>query len=352
MLLVVVLLAVAVLSRSRKVVLEVAGQAETVRTYAGTVAGLLERRDVAVGDDDRIRPPGPTPLDDVERVEVVRNVGFSIWGADGGVRHLSAPVETVAGALEAAGTRLPSGAEVSPPRSAGVRDGTRIRIRPPRRVTLVRGGEEARSLTTTAATVGGALESAGVRLGPLETAVPGPDTRLERGGNRVRLRRASFRTVTRTVRVDPPERHRETAELIRGRTRVVQSGEPGRAREVHRLTYVGGRLSERTLVSRTVLSQPTPRIVAVGTREPPSPGDDTIWYRLAACETDGRWHIDALYDGGLQFDPETWSHNKPAGYPDYAYEATPAQQIAVARIVQRRFGWEPWNACARQLGLL
>lgn len=80
---------------------------------------------------------------------------------------------------------------------------------------------------------------------------------------------------------------------------------------------------------------------------------DGVWQRLAACESDGRWHYDGPsgFDGGLQFHPGTWSAYAPADYPAYAHQATPAQQIAVAREVRAAQGWGAWPRCARELGL-
>lgn len=78
-----------------------------------------------------------------------------------------------------------------------------------------------------------------------------------------------------------------------------------------------------------------------------------MWYELAQCESGGNWAYDGAsgYDGGLQFHPDTWRRNKPAGYPEYAWQATPDQQIEVGRIIQSRRGWGAWPSCAARLGL-
>ncbi len=89
--------------------------------------------------------------------------------------------------------------------------------------------------------------------------------------------------------------------------------------------------------------------------EPPAPNyasGDTVWDRLARCESGGNWSSSvSLYEGGLQFHPSTWDRNKPAGYPDAAYQASRAQQITVAERVLARQGWGAWPACASKLGL-
>jgi Transglycosylase-like domain len=84
-----------------------------------------------------------------------------------------------------------------------------------------------------------------------------------------------------------------------------------------------------------------------------APAVGGVWAALAECESGGDWSYNGSsgYDGGLQFDPGTWSSNAPAGYPVYAWQASPAQQIAVAEIVLAAAGWDQWPACSAQLGL-
>ena len=77
------------------------------------------------------------------------------------------------------------------------------------------------------------------------------------------------------------------------------------------------------------------------------------WDALAQCESGGRWDYNGSsgYDGGLQFHPDTWTRNKPAGYPQYAWQASAAQQIEVGKVIQRRSGWGAWPSCSAKLGL-
>lgn len=77
----------------------------------------------------------------------------------------------------------------------------------------------------------------------------------------------------------------------------------------------------------------------------------TVWDRLADCESNGNWAINAYHDGGLQFHPTTWTNYKPKGYPAYAWQASREQQIAVAERVQAVEGWKAWPVCSRRLGL-
>lgn len=79
-----------------------------------------------------------------------------------------------------------------------------------------------------------------------------------------------------------------------------------------------------------------------------------VWEKLAHCESTSRWDYNGSsgFDGGLQFLPGTWTAFKPDSYPAYAWQATKAQQVAVAERVLDAQGWNAWPTCARKLGLL
>jgi hypothetical protein len=102
--------------------------------------------------------------------------------------------------------------------------------------------------------------------------------------------------------------------------------------------------------------EPVTRIVERGTRKRPvaDPDNPDVWYKLAWCESRQDWDYNGSsgFDGGLQFHPDTWRAWRYSGYPDYAYQATPDQQIAVGKRLQAVRGWYPWPACSRKLGLI
>lgn len=83
------------------------------------------------------------------------------------------------------------------------------------------------------------------------------------------------------------------------------------------------------------------------------PRRGSVWARLAECESGGDWDYNGsdVFDGGLQFHPSTWTEFRPARYPRFAWQATPLQQIAVARRVLAVQGWKAWPACSAALGL-
>lgn len=76
---------------------------------------------------------------------------------------------------------------------------------------------------------------------------------------------------------------------------------------------------------------------------------ETVWDRLAACESGGNWAINTGngYSGGLQFAHSTWVAWGGQQYASEAWMATREQQIAVAE----GHSWSNWPACSARLGL-
>lgn len=82
-----------------------------------------------------------------------------------------------------------------------------------------------------------------------------------------------------------------------------------------------------------------------------------VWQQLAVCESgmsgQPRWDYNGSsgFDGGIQFHPGTWTAFKPSGYPNYAWQATPYQQIQVGKLVAAQQGAGAWPSCTAKLGI-
>lgn len=92
-----------------------------------------------------------------------------------------------------------------------------------------------------------------------------------------------------------------------------------------------------------------------------------IWDRLADCESGDwqngqpipgtrRWdygltfsHGD-IFEGGVNFHPQTWDAYRDPGMPSHAGQATREQQIEIAEEVLADQGWAAWPVCSRKLG--
>ena len=78
---------------------------------------------------------------------------------------------------------------------------------------------------------------------------------------------------------------------------------------------------------------------------------DSIWDRIAACETQGNWSMRGpSFSGGVGFSNSTWSSFGGTEFAANAGDATREQQIIVAERVRARVGMGAWG-CAKRLGL-
>lgn len=110
--------------------------------------------------------------------------------------------------------------------------------------------------------------------------------------------------------------------------------------------------------SRTLLRMAVAGAVALGiplaiagtATAAPAAAPASVWDRVAQCESSGNWQINTGngFYGGLQFTMSTWRGFGGQGMP---YQASRAQQIAVAQRVLGAQGWRAWPACSSKLGL-
>jgi murein L,D-transpeptidase YcbB/YkuD len=85
----------------------------------------------------------------------------------------------------------------------------------------------------------------------------------------------------------------------------------------------------------------------------PAASAETVWDRVAACESSGNWHINTGngFYGGLQFYQPTWVGFGGQQYAPYAHQATKSQQIAIAQKVLAVQGPGAWPVCSVRAGL-
>ena len=92
--------------------------------------------------------------------------------------------------------------------------------------------------------------------------------------------------------------------------------------------------------------------------------EPAVWDRVADCES-GDWDADGvpqpdtarwdyglefdhgdIFQGGLNFHPDTWESFREPGMPAHAGEATRVQEIEIAERVLEEQGWQAWPVCS------
>ena len=254
------------LSMDKSVRLTVDGQARSITTYASTVGGVLDDQKIAVGQHDTLAPGRETKVSD--GAEIVLRRGRLVTLTVDGRRGRSGPPRPPCrrrwsrSATGRAGCALgepvdpaPAGRVPAQPAYAEDRHGRR--------------GRQGHTITTTAPTVGEALEQAGVtvdaddRVSQLAGAAvrPGMTITVTRVVTRSTTTRAviEYKTVKKTDPKAAPD------------SRTVQTRGVTGLQEVTRvMTYVDGKLTSTKVAKVTVLTKPVDEVVVLG---PPAPAD-------------------------------------------------------------------------------
>jgi uncharacterized protein YabE (DUF348 family) len=344
-------------SMGSSITLNVDGHVQHLTASGDTVGQVLAAQHITVGQHDQVAPSLDAPVSDGTAIAVRYGKPLQL-SVDGKTSTYWVTATHVRGALQEI-NRSFDRARLSVSRGAGItRDGLRITVATPKRLTVVLGGAKPVHKTVPAFTVAQALKAMHVHLGRHDVVRPGLHHRVGDGDRLVLTR---IRIVDRHVPAESmtaPVITRDDPSLLRGRTSVVRAGSTGLRNVTYRMTYRNGRLVARRVLSQSVLRQPVARIERVGTKTAPPPptatnfaGGTTVWDKIAQCESGGNWATNTGngYYGGLQFSLGTWRAYGGTGLPSQASRLT---QIAIAtKIRNAAGGYGAWPACSQALGL-
>jgi uncharacterized protein YabE (DUF348 family) len=332
------------------------GHDRTLHTFADSVAEVLASAGLTVAPQDRVEPALPTGVGDGDHI-IVSRARKLILVEGPSERAVWTTAATVGEALQGLGIEAAPIQMSESPAATIPLGGLSLELSVPRTVSLTDGTGAPVEVTTTAGTVAGLLAERGIQLGPDDVAVPPGDTALT-DGTSVHVVRNGVGEVVETRPIPPPERVIEDPDLARGKRVVVEPGEPGERTAIMRVYVQNGQEVRREQISAGVVTQPTPRVVKVGTNDdiaqPPAVTDGSVWDRLAQCESTGNWSINTGngYYGGLQFDAGTWRAYGGTAYAPLPHQASREEQIAIAsKVRDDRGGYGAWPACSRNLGL-
>ncbi|MDF1605735.1 resuscitation-promoting factor [Nocardioides sp. YIM 152315] len=337
---------------SKSVTLTLDGQSEDVSAFGGTVGDVLEAQGVEVSDRDEVAPELDEEITDGTRISVHFARPFEL-NVDGESTTHWVTATTVAGALDQVGKRYGE-ADLSASRGGTVdRDGMTLDVVTPKSLTVEVADRKPVKRTLTALTVEDALDELGVTVRKHDRTQPAADHVLEDGD---RLVFTKVRIAEKHVdgeRIPFGTVEREDGSMYEGEDSVVREGRHGLRDVTYRIVYKNGEVAERTVLRQDVKRAAVDEIVRIGTKAPAVnfAGGNTVWDRLAQCESGGNWAINTGngYYGGLQFSLGTWHAHGGSGLPSNASRET---QIAIAtKVRDAAGGYGAWPACSASLGL-
>jgi uncharacterized protein YabE (DUF348 family) len=341
----------------KAVEVSVDGKPTSVHVFGSTVADVLDKQDIAVGEHDVVVPSLSSPVADGDRVSVRYGRQLTV-NVDGATRTYWTTALTVDEALTDLGIRA-DGAVLSASRSQRLgRQGLAVSLTTPKKVTVVADGRS-RTVTSINPKVSGVLAELDLSRSARDIVSPSLDAPLTEG-MKIVVKRVVVKKETATEAIPYATTKQKDSSLYEGQTTVVTPGKVGKKTVVREVTYVDGKKTTAKVLSSTTLSRPTAAVVRVGTRERPaatSAGDTSgaginlanaaMWDRIAECESGGNWSINTGngYYGGLQFATASWLANGGDDFAPRADLASRAEQITVANRYYAKAGLSPWG-CA------
>ena len=355
----------------KDVVIAADGARTQASAFGGTVADVLEKQGITVGEHDLVAPAATTDVSDGQTI-VVRYGRQLTLTVDGQTKTYWTTAQTVDAALSDLDVRA-DGAKLSASRSEPLgRAGLALDVTTPKAVTVLADGQT-KNLTSTAADVNGLLAEAGVTMRPGdEMSNAGADALS--AGMVVTVVRVDRSASTETVAIAHGSRTENTDALFTGEKKVVTPGVDGSKTVSYADVFRDGVRSQHDVTGEVVDAAPVEEVVQVGTKAKPKPvpvaapaaapssssssggggsvggsADGLNWGALARCESGGNPSIvssNGKYHGLYQFSVSTWKAVGGSGLPS---QASAGEQTYRAKLLYQRSGAGQWPVCGKNL---
>jgi resuscitation-promoting factor RpfB len=248
----------------KTVMLRVDGEGRSIHTTSATVRGVLADAKVTTGAHDIVAPALPSEVHNGSQIVVKRGRLLHLV-VDGRKLDIWVTTPTVAEALDELGYSTADFSSVSRDRRLPLSP-TDIELRTPRTVTVVADGKT-RIVTTTDASVRQLLHDLGIATNPTDRISVALDSWPQDGGRIVLQRVTAGRLVERRAVPFPTTTQQDPSAPV-GQTTVVAPGHAGIQQLTYAVVYLDGKLIGKTLVARTAVLAPVPKLVKVGTKQP------------------------------------------------------------------------------------
>lgn len=131
-------------------------------------------------------------------------------------------------------------------------------------VTLIADGKT-KKYTVIDGTVKSLLNQAGITLGEDDYTKPALNESLTNNA-KVTVYRVEYKQETKTEAIKYSTKQQKDNKLEIGKTKTLQEGKNGSKSVTYKVKYVNGKASKSEVLSETVLSKPTDKIIKVGTK--------------------------------------------------------------------------------------
>lgn len=259
-------------SDSRVVHISINGQQQVVPTRAATVGDLLQRLDIHLNQKDVVEPAADTPItEDDFHVNVYRARPVTIVDQGRKITTMSA-APTPREVAQNAGVKVypedkvekqtPTMDASEVMRNGLVAEKVVIDRATPVNINLYGNAIDAR---TQAKTVGEALKEKDIKLQDGDTLQPSADTAVA-PNTQIFIVRVGHQVASSEEEIPVPVETVQDPALTAGMTSVKEPGSPGKKLVTYEVELRNGQEISRKVLQEVVVTQPTRRLVAKGTK--------------------------------------------------------------------------------------
>jgi len=257
--------------RPRVVSLQLGGQERELRTTLYQPLDILQEAGIRLGAQDQVWVNGALAAQEslphwsvpAWDIRIRQPLALQIV-VDGERQRITTAAATVGAALQAAGIELHPADIVQPAPDSAISASTRITITRAKPVELHVDGLRIASYSQ-AATVGELLQELNAQLFGLDRVEPPPDSALT-AGMRVSIRRLREDIEAQREPIPYETRYQPDADLPLDEQSIRQAGREGQRELRSRVRYEDGVELSRELSETVLITAPEPRIIAYGTK--------------------------------------------------------------------------------------
>lgn len=258
-----VISAVLFVGTKNTVALTVNGKQQEIRTHADTVGDLLIEQNVQVSDADLVLPSVNTSITNGISVEWEQAKKITIT-VDGKQQTIHTTADQVSEVLKAANIKVSEHDKLSPKLNAKVGSDSNIAIEKAFQVTLIDGMKE-KKIWSTSTTVADFLKQQEIKVNKLDRV----EQKMEEvliPNDVIQVVRVEKVTDVVEAKTNFAVETRKDKGLLKGNEKVVQEGKKGLTKSTYEITTENGKAVSRVLKSEKVVSAPTKKVIAVGTK--------------------------------------------------------------------------------------
>jgi uncharacterized protein YabE (DUF348 family) len=258
-----VISAVLFVGTKNTVALTVNGKKQEIHTHADTVGDLLIEQNVQVSDADLVLPSVNTSIKNGISVEWEQAKKITIT-VDGKQQTIDTTADQVSEVLKEAKIKVSEHDKLSPELNAKVGSDSNIAIEKAFQVTLIDGTNE-KKIWSTSTTVADFLKQQEIKMNKFDRVKHKMED-VVIPNDVIQVVRVEKVTDVVEAKTNFAVETRKDKDLLKGKEKVVQEGKKGLTKSTFEITSENGKAISRVLKNEEVVSSPTKKVIAVGTK--------------------------------------------------------------------------------------